>query len=350
MKLCKITELVGKERLARPIMTDDYRELLAAGSVLKPEYISKIVQMGITEVFIEDEGLSPEQVVILREDVGALFKEKVRSVVERHIYSDNDELEELTATADKIITNILEDDRLIEQIFDIQERSADIYEHSISVCTLAVLIAVKKKLPRQNIHDLGVACLFHDIGLRYLDFDCTNVIMDELSGRKRDEYKRHPVYACLALENEPWISEKSRNIILRHHERLDKSGFPLHISDIDEETQILQVCDTFDEMICGICCRRSRVYEAVEYMKESRNRLFSEGIVNLLLDFTAVYPSGTVVFLNTGEMGVVVKQNRQFPERPILRIVKDAEGNPVKDEYLCDLLEVHNVYIDRVLL
>ncbi|MCR5311787.1 MAG: HD domain-containing protein [Lachnospiraceae bacterium] len=350
MKLCKVSEIVGTERLARAIMTDDYVELLAAGTLLRPDYIEKLKRMGITEVFIEDDGLLPEQVVILREDVETIYKEKVRSIVERHVYSQNAELQELTDTADEIISNILEDDRLVEKIFDIRERSADIYDHSISVCALAVLIAVKRKLARDVIHDLGVACLFHDIGLRYLDFDCSNVIINELSEKNREEYCKHPVYAYSALEKETWITERSRLMILKHHERLDQSGFPMHTSDIDAETQILQVCDSFDEMICGIGCRRSRVYEAVEYMKMSRGVLFAEDIVNGLLDFTAVYPAGTVVFLNTGEMGVVVKQNRQFPERPVLRIVKDAEGNTIKEETLCDLLEVHSVYIDRVLL
>ena len=92
MKLCKVSDIVGGEKLARPIMTSNYQELLAAGTVLKPEYIPKIVQLGITEVFIEDSKLSPEQVVILREDVEDFFTEKVRSVVERHVYNDNSDL------------------------------------------------------------------------------------------------------------------------------------------------------------------------------------------------------------------------------------------------------------------
>ena len=180
MKLCKLEDIVGNEKLARPIMTSNYQELLAAGTILKPEYIPKIIQLGITEVFIEDDRLSPEQVVILREDVEDIFREKVRSVLERHIYNDNSELEELTKTADSIISNILENDALVEQIYDIQERSADIYEHSISVCSLAVLIAIKRKIDKTRIHDLGVACLFHDIGLRYLDFDYSNQIISEI--------------------------------------------------------------------------------------------------------------------------------------------------------------------------
>ncbi|MCR5279578.1 MAG: HD domain-containing protein [Lachnospiraceae bacterium] len=350
MKYCKLSELKGNERLARPIMTNDYRELLAAGSVLKPELISRLSALGISEVFVQDEGLKLEQIVILRDDVENLFKEKIKSVVELHVTNQSSELEELKETADDIITKILSDDKLVEQIFDLQERSADIYEHCVSVCTIAVLVAIKRKVSRDLIHDLGVACLFHDIGLRYLDFDCTNVIIDELTYREQDDYHEHPRIAYNKLKEEKWISDRSRRIILNHHERIDGSGFPSHLKELDEITQILQVCDTFDEMICGIGCKRSRVYEAVEYMKYARDVLFDTDIVTALLDFTAVYPSGTVCFLNTGEMCVVVRQNKQFPERPVLRIVKDKFGVAVREEILCNLLEVHNVYIDRVIM
>lgn len=350
MKLCKVSDIVGGEKLARPIMTANYQELLAAGTVLKPEYIPKIIQLGITEVFIEDAKLSPEQVVILREDVEDLFKEKVRSVMERHIYSDNSALEELSKTADSIISNILSNDEVVEQIYDIRERSADIYEHSISVCSLAVIVALKQKVDNEIIHDLGVACLFHDIGLRYLDFDYTNQVIEDFDDRHQSEYRKHPVYAYSSLDKEKWISQRAKVMVLRHHERMNGSGYPLRTSDSDIVTQILQVCEAFDEMICGIGCKRARVYEAVEFLKMTKGLYFDEAIVNSLLDFTAVYPSGTVVILNTGEMGIVVKQNKQFPERPILRIIKDKTGKAIEDEIICDLLVVHNIYIDKVLM
>lgn len=350
MKLCKVSEIVGDEKLARPIMTSNYQELLAAGTILKKEYIPKIMQLGITEVFIEDAKLSPEQVVILREDVEDLYREKVRSVIERHVYNDSSDLEELTETADGIITDILSNEELVEQIYDIKERSADIYEHSISVCSLAVLVAIKAKLDKSIIHDIGVAALFHDIGLRYLDFNYSNQDINEIDDRKLSEYYKHPAYAYSSLEKEGWISKRAKTMILQHHERMDGSGFPLHIRDTEFETQILQVCDAFDEMICGIGCKRSRVYEAVEFLKVTKGVLFESNVVEKLLDFTAVYPAGTAVILNTGEMGVVQRQNKQFPERPVIRIIKDADGKSIEEEVICDLLKIRNVYIEKVLM
>ncbi len=350
MRLCKLSDIVGDEKLARAVMTPDYRELLAAGTVLKPEYVRKLEQLGVTEVLIVDAKHNPEEVQILKDDVEDKFKEKVRSVIERHVYTNGSELEELSNTADSIITNILNNDEIVEQIFDIRERSADIYEHSISVCSLAVLVAAKMKIPKEEIHDLGVACIFHDIGLRYLNFEFNNQMLEDLSERELVEYRKHPAYAFSALEKEKWISRDSKLMILQHHERLDGTGYPLHAKNIAKCSQILEVVDAFDEMICGIGCLRSRVYEAVEFMRIFRGTKFSEECVDILLEFTAVYPAGSLVVLNTGETAVVVRQNKQFPERPVLKIVKDKAGNTVNEEKLFDLLEVKTAYIENVIM
>ena len=350
MRLCKLSDIVGYEKLARSVMTQDYHELLAAGTVLKPEYVAKLEQLGITEVLIDDTKLKPEEVQILKEDVEDIFKEKVRSVLERHIYTNSAELEELSKTADSIISNILENDEIVEQIFDIRERSADIYEHSISVCSLAILVAAKMNLSKEELHDIGVASLFHDIGLRYLNFTYTNQNIDELSERDLAEYRKHPAYAFSALEKENCISQESKMMILQHHERMDGSGYPLHAKNVPITSQILEVTDAFDEMICGIGCERSKVYEAVEYLKITRGSKFSGEVVEVMLDFTAVYPAGSLVSLSNNEVGVVIKQNRQFPERPILRIVKDSEGKSVDEERICDLLQVHTLFIEKVIM
>ena len=71
------------------------------------------------------------EIVILKNDIEKTIKNKVKSILERHTYQNNKELQGLTQAADEIITNILDEKEVIEKVFDIRERSADIYEHSI---------------------------------------------------------------------------------------------------------------------------------------------------------------------------------------------------------------------------
>ena len=261
MKLYKTDEIDREYVLARDVVSSNYQVLLSSGTILKKDYLEKLIELGIKEVYVRDiVEVSTEKMLLLKEEIGENFRNSVKSVMERHIYHNSNELKELTDTADKIISNILEEDEVVQKVYDIKERNADIYEHSISLCSLATLTALKYGLDDEAVHDIGVACLLHDLGLRYLTIPYENRNLQELNEIEFIEYKKHPVYAYSSLKNESWISERSKNIILMHHEHIDGSGYPLKATNVPIEVNIVSVCDVFDEMICGIGCLRTKVY------------------------------------------------------------------------------------------
>lgn len=350
MRLCKTEQLKEKDIIAKTVMTNDYQVLLSEGVVLKKEYIQKLMELGIEEVYIQS-GMKPDKEVIavFTEDTGKILKEKVKTILEKHLYKKNNALMELRDTADKIISNILEEEEAIEQVFEIKERSADIYEHSINVCTLSIIVGIKLKLKMQQIHDIGIGSLLHDIGLRYLTVKYDNKNINELNVGDKAEYKKHPVYGYTALQEEKWISEKSKNIILFHHERLNGSGYPLKITSLPIECSVVAICDAFDEMICGIGYARMKVYEAIEYLKFAKGVLFDERVIETFFKIVAVYPIDSVVITNDRRTAKVVKQNNQFPDRPVLRIIKDSKGNTVEEEEVVDLVKANNIFIDKVI-
>lgn len=331
-------------------MTRDYNILLSEGTVLHAEYIEKLRDLNIEEIYIADPPTPPAQSLqIMKEETKNLLSEQVKGIIEKHTYHKNDELVELCKTADSIIENILEEDKVIETVYDIKERNTDIYEHSVNICSLSIIVALKLHLTRDQIHDIGVGCLLHDIGLRYVTVPYINQNLSDMREYELAEFKKHPVYGFTALKDEPWISERCKNIILYHHERIDGSGYPLRATDIPIECEIVGVCDVFDEMICGIGYTRNKVYEAVEFLKNSKSIYYSKQLVETLLQFIAVYPVGSQVITNTGELAIVIKQNNQFPERPVLRVIKDKDGVLIKDVLIYDMIKMHSVFIDKVI-
>ena len=150
MKRMKLSELTGNEILAQSLMTWDYQIILPEGAVLKKEYIDKIEEMGILEVYVKED--ESNEIVILKNDIEKTIRSKVKSILERHTYQNNKELQGLTQAADEIITNILDEKEVVEKVFDIKERSADIYEHSISLSSLAILTALRMNVDKQVIH------------------------------------------------------------------------------------------------------------------------------------------------------------------------------------------------------
>ena len=348
MKICSIDEVKEHDILARDVLSDGYNVFLYKNTILNKKYIEKLKNLNIQYVYIQD-NIPQEEIAVLKKEIEEKSKSKVKEVILKHTYNNSNELKALSETADNIIVNILEEDEVVENIYDIKERSADIYMHSISICVLATLVALKLGLDQERVHDIGVGCLLHDLGLRYMMIEYEDQDIETLSNKELAEYKKHPVYGYTALKNENWLSKKSKEIILCHHEKIDGSGYPLHATEISVDTKIVSVCDAFDEMICGIGRKRMKIYEAVEYLKSFKNILFDGKIVDALLDFTAVYPSGSVIVTNEGDIAVVIRQNKGFPERPIIQLTRDKFGNPIDDDKIIDLVKVNNLFIDSVL-
>lgn len=348
MKLCPINEIKENDILARDVMADNYNVFLYKNTILNKKYIEKLKKHEIPYVYIQD-NIPHEEIAVLKKEIEVKSKYIVKEIIQKKTYNTGNELIELSNAADEIISNILEEEEVIENIYDIKERSADIYTHSISICVLSTLVALHLGLEKERVHDIGVACLLHDLGLKYLLIDYEDQDIESLNQKELVEYKKHPVYGYTALKNENWISKKSKEMILCHHERIDGSGYPLHATDISIDTKIINVCDTFDEYICGIGRRKMKIHEAVEFMKANANIIYDKKIVDTLLKFTAVYPSGTKVKTNEGEIAVVLRQNKNFPERPIIQVIQSIEGKTLDEEKIIDLVKVNHIMIDDVM-
>lgn len=393
MKLVTIEDLKDGDIIANDVLLEDYTVVLGKGTVIKKQYVDKLREFNVYTVYIEDGNpaenkkaekkeikkeltkklaagnestpnkaeavnknienkrpkLPVETVTILRDDVEEQVKNNIRDILELHIYQRTSGLEKIAETAQNIISDILEEDEVIEKVYDVKERSADIYEHSLQVCTISTLIALKLGMTQQQVYDISVSALIHDLGLRYLVVRYENQDINLLPAKDQEEYRKHPIYGYTAIKNEKWLSEQAKEIVLNHHERKDGSGYSLGTDLISRMTQIIGVCDEFDELICGIGKARVRVHEAINNIRNYSGIWFDSDIVDAFLQLIAVYPSGTKVITNQGERGVVLRQNAHFPERPIIRITHDKSGQYIKEEKTVDLIKNTSVVIQNVI-
>jgi len=346
----KMNELKGNEILGKPLMTLDYQIILPEGAQLRPEYLEKMIELGVTDAWVLEQDFVEENALeILKDNILSTVNQKVKDILERHTYQNNEELEELCIAVENVMQYILEDENVLEAILEIRQRSSDLYEHSVRVCTFSLLTALKLKMDKMAIHNIGIGSLLHDIGMRYSVIDVFGTDMFGMSADSWAEYKKHPVYGYDALKNEKWLSDISRGIILFHHETLDGEGYPIKTGDISKECRIVSICDTFDEMYGGIGYTRAKLYEVIEYLKNYKNVKYDAKMVDTFLSLIAVYPTGTRVVTNEGEEAIVVRQNSGFQERPVLRITHNQMGEEVTGIVIKDLVKVHNIFIDKVL-
>ena len=132
------------------------------------------------------------------------------------------------------------------------------------------------------------------------------------------------------------------------HEREQAQGFPqgLYGPAIDPDAKIIALVDTYAALTLPASSRpRLRPHEAIREIVKTRNDQFPAALVKALLSEISVFPPGTVVRLNTDEVGRVIAVNRNHPLRPKVEILADGKGQRLAAPKLLDLSEAPFLYI-----
>jgi HD-GYP domain-containing protein (c-di-GMP phosphodiesterase class II) len=136
--------------------------------------------------------------------------------------------------------------------------------------------------------------------------------------------------------------------VLEHHEREQGQGFPQGLTGaaVDGDAKILGLADTYTSLTVPPTARpRLRPHEAVREIVKSRHEAFPSPLIKALLSEISVFPPGTVVRLNTEEIGRVVAVNRNHPLRPRVEIMADGKGQRLPAPKTIDLSESPFIYI-----
>ena len=324
MRIRAVSKLIGGEILAEAILTREKEILIPKGTELKSEYIPLIQSLEIESLMLEDPYEDYEKPhLIIQENSIKKYTESVRKLMEGHIYHENDKsLKIFEVIANDIVKEI--NSSTAEAILDMKERSSNLYEHTIMVTLLSVLVGKKLKLDEQRLYNLALGCLLHDIGLRYVTIPYEDRDLTTVEPAEMFEYKKHTILGYSALQDEKWIPQISRKMILSHHENMEGTGFPMKQKYKETECRIIQACDAFDCYISGMECKRMSVQEALDIIIGNAGKKYDKAVVDNLVSTVAKYPVGTTVKTNGEERGVVISQTVD-PENPIIMILNTDE-------------------------
>lgn len=180
--------------------------------------------LGIDTVCIEDPYEAFETThFIISEERKQYYVSEVQKILENHIYHGKNSLNKMTDLANEIVREITEEEQ--PKVIDIEERNGSLYEHTVLVTMLSLVVAKMLKVKEEPYIDIAIGALLHDLGMRYITVPYINFDMDNRPASEVFELKKHTILAYSALEGEDWISPVSKKMVLSHHER--KDGFRL---------------------------------------------------------------------------------------------------------------------------
>lgn len=332
MRRILLNSIKGNELLAKDVISENGLIIMTKGSVVKKDYIPKFISLGIYDIYIEDELSKGIQIDDNIEDI---IKEQcqdiVKEIIDKYSYQGYGELEEIKEVAEEIISDILKQPEVMFSISGIRRKSESIYSHSINVCALSVLLALRMKLQRAKVRDIAIGSLLHDIGYNSITFDYLDREVNDFTKQEKKELMKHVIHGYTSVVKEDWLTPLAKEIILCHHERLDGSGYPFHKSEdrIKIGSKIVSVCDVFDSHVYGFLVPKMKVHDTINYIISQAGVKFDFNVVNYFMESVAAYPNGTIVITNEKEIGIVLRQNVKCPTRPVIRIIKDRQGNKV---------------------
>ncbi len=217
------------------------------------------------------------------------------------------------------------------------------FAHSVNVAIFSIALGKKLALSKQELCELGMGALMHDIGKARMPIELTTKAT-HLEEPEWEVVKEHPSEGLLTLLEMSGVGEVPFRTMLmayEHHMKIDQTGYPRSRRPREPTlfSRIVAIADGFD----AATSRRS--YQAQPWlpdavlreMRDNPDRGSDPLLVKAFISMTGIYPVGSVVVLDSFELAVVVAANPDTLSRPVVKVIFDDMGIPVTPPLLLDL-------------
>ena len=259
-------------------------------------------------------------------------------------------LEPLIKIAAGIVQSLEISDRLVVQALS-GANGSPLITNLVNVSILSTKLGTGLEYRREELERLALAGLLHDIGIFAVPESLVSK-PNRLTPSERAIIEQHPELGYQVLStlgsSYSWLAQ----VVQQAHERWKGQGYPnkLKGSQIHDYAQIIGIVDIFDALISPRPYRpRILPHEAVRELLVAEQSSFSRELIKALVEQLSVYPLGTTVRLNTGEVGVVTQLNARYPLRPVVQMGQTVNRPMTNGPRLADLSKTPLVYIVETL-
>ena len=251
----------------------------------------------------------------------------------------NVDVREAKTLVSDLAKNIITNPMALIWLTQLKNRDEYTSIHSLNVCILALFFGRSLGMNTQQLNELGLGALLHDIGKLRVPLEILNK-PERLTDEEYEVMKRHTVLGYDLLKNKDELNRNSLEVIKNHHERVDGHGYPdgLQSFSIDIYSRIVKIVDVYDAVTSNrIYHQEITPYHALNCIYSDRNGAFDEKLVQAFMKHMGIYPVGCVIELSTGEVGVVTSINEHRHLTPTLLLVLDSKKQPLEQHKYINL-------------
>jgi HD-GYP domain-containing protein (c-di-GMP phosphodiesterase class II) len=234
-----------------------------------------------------------------------------------------------------IFDNIVENESFSYGLTTIKNFDEYTLNHSINVCILSISLGKKLGLDRNELAELGISAFFHDFG----KIEIPKEVLEKpgkLDEKEREVIEKHPYLGAeklIRLKKTSRLPVRAINVAMEHHVKEDLTGYPIYQKKrhINLYSRIVKICDVYDALTTKRPYRDKAFTrdETLSMMMKNSGIQFDPIILKVFSNMMGHFPVGTLVLLNTGEIGIVFESNPDPSEvlSPKVKIIADKDGN-----------------------
>ena len=203
------------------------------------------------------------------------------------------------------------------------------YLHSVSVCVLMIALGRQLGMKDDMLKQAGIAGLLHDIGKVFIPDEVLNK-PGKLTDEEFNIVKTHPVKGWEFLKNSGEVNDLILDVCRHHHERVDGMGYPDKLSGeaLTLFARMGAVCDVYDAITSNRSYKKGwEPVESIRKMAEWNNGHFDEVVFHAFVKTVGIYPTGTLLKLKSGRLGVVTDQSKKSLVMPIVKVFFSTRSN-----------------------
>jgi HD-GYP domain-containing protein (c-di-GMP phosphodiesterase class II) len=240
---------------------------------------------------------------------------------------------------DSMVQSLFRNRDAMSWLARMKDKDEYLYSHSLAASVWALAFGRHLGLERETLRSVGIGAMVLDIGKTQLPLSLLNKA-GKPEAAEWSVLKDHVRLGMQILEQDKRADACMKMMVRMHHERLDGSGYPdaLHGDLIPLPGRIAGIVDCYDAMTSARPYAKGlSTYDAVRELKRLGKSWFQPELVELFIQAVGVFPTGTLVELNSGEVAVVITQNRFRRLRPEVMLVLDARKKTRADFELINL-------------
>jgi HD-GYP domain-containing protein (c-di-GMP phosphodiesterase class II) len=235
------------------------------------------------------------------------------------------DLTEVRSMSKEILDNLNDYDSIIRSITNSRNVDEYLTRHSVNVALLSSMLGKWLDFPKNELTLLTYAAFLHDIGKTKVNQTILNK-PSKLTKLEFEEIKKHSINSYDLVKNIPFLDESVSLGVLMHHERLDGTGYPLHLKEdkINVFAKIIGITDMFDAMISDKVYRKKQnPLIVLEIMKHECMGLLDYNYLTTFIDQMLNYYTGEMVKLSNGSVGKIIRIDINNISKPLISVNLD---------------------------